>query len=88
MLTNPLQAFLGAHYGYRQALISSQLRSAVTAVVFRKALAVNAAVLAATGSGRVQVGWQAVGWMGWQAGWRRAVGRAWHQQQPQQSTSL
>lgn len=49
------QAFLGAHFGYRQALISSQLRSSVTAAVFRKALAVNAATLAAAGSGRVQV---------------------------------
>lgn len=50
-----LRALLGAHFGYRQALISSRLRSAVTAAVFRKALAVNAATLAATGSGRVQV---------------------------------
>ena len=49
------QAFLGAHFGYRQSLIASQLRSSVTAAVFRKALAVNAATLAATGSGRVQV---------------------------------
>lgn len=49
------QAFLGAHFGYRQALLSSQLRSAVTAAVFRKAVAVNAATLAGAGSGRVQV---------------------------------
>ncbi|PSC76164.1 ABC transporter C family member 13 isoform X1 isoform A [Micractinium conductrix] len=49
-----LKAFLGAHFGYRQALLSSQLRSAVTAAVFRKAVAVNAATLAGAGSGRVQ----------------------------------
>lgn len=57
--TAPLQAFLGAHFGYRQSLIASQLRSAVTAAVFQKALAVDAATLAATGSGRVQVGTEA-----------------------------
>ena len=64
------QAFLGAHYGYRQSLIAAQLRSAVTAAVFRKALAVNAATLAAASSGRVQVGVVGVGVkVGW---WRRA----------------
>ena len=51
-----LQAFLGAHYGFQQSLMSSRLRSAVTCVVFRKALTANAATLAAAGSGRVQVG--------------------------------
>lgn len=51
----PPQAFLSAHFGYAQALIVSQLRSSVTAVVFRKALAVPAAALAQAGSGRVQV---------------------------------
>ncbi|KAL4856242.1 ABC transporter C family member 13 [Chlorella vulgaris] len=50
-----LKAFLGAHFSFRQSLIASQLRSAVTVAVFRKALTVNGATLAAAGSGRVQV---------------------------------
>lgn len=50
-----MQAFLGAHFGYRQSLLACQLRGAVAAVVFRKALALPAAALpAAGGSGRVQ----------------------------------
>ena len=45
------QAVLNSHYGYQQGQISCQLRSAITCLVFKKALLINSVDMTLFSSG-------------------------------------
>ncbi|DBA85738.1 TPA: hypothetical protein ACH3X1_005304 [Trebouxia sp. C0004] len=53
-ITNLIKAVLNSHYSYQQGQISCQLRSAITCLVFKKALLINSVDMTLFASGAVQ----------------------------------
>jgi len=53
-LTFFFKAFLNAQFSYRQGVISSQVRAALTSLCFRQSLSLSASQVSTVGSGRIQ----------------------------------